>query len=70
MPSEEPIAEITASRARPARLSLRPDQQRAADSAARHLARAHTRGHMVSACGTGKTLTALRTAEPSTPDTC
>ncbi|MEU4110878.1 Helicase associated domain protein [Streptomyces sp. NPDC027717] len=66
MPSEEPIAEIsavTASRARPARLSLRPDQQRAVDSAARHLARAHTRGHMVSACGTGKTLTALRTAE-------
>ncbi|MEU9602043.1 Helicase associated domain protein [Streptomyces sp. NPDC048109] len=66
MPSEEPIAEIsavTASRVRPARLPLRPDQQRAVDSAARHLARAHTRGHMVSACGTGKTLTALRTAE-------
>ncbi|GAA0683989.1 DEAD/DEAH box helicase [Streptomyces thermocarboxydus] len=66
MPSEEPIAEIsavTASRTCPARLSLRPDQQRAVDSAARHLARAHTRGHMVSACGTGKTLTALRTAE-------
>ena len=64
--SDEPLAEIsavTASRARPARLSLRPDQQRAVDSAARHLARAHTRGHMVSACGTGKTLTALRTAE-------
>jgi len=66
MPSEEPIAEIsavTASRTRPARLSLRPDQQRAVDSAARHLAREHTRGHMVSACGTGKTLTALRAAE-------
>ena len=63
---DEPLAEIsavTASQARPARLSLRPDQQRAVDSAARHLARAHTRGHMVSACGTGKTLTALRTAE-------
>ncbi|MFE9374810.1 Helicase associated domain protein [Streptomyces sp. NPDC006711] len=66
MPSEEPIAEITAvtaSRTRPARHALRPDQQRAVDSAARHLARAHSRGHMVSACGTGKTLTALRTAE-------
>ncbi|GHE71568.1 DEAD/DEAH box helicase [Streptomyces capitiformicae] len=61
---DEPIAEISAiSRTRPVRLSLRPDQQRAVDSAARHLARAHTRGHMVSACGTGKTLTALRTAE-------
>ncbi|MGW6456812.1 Helicase associated domain protein [Streptomyces sp. NPDC055078] len=62
----EPLAEIsavTASQARPARLSLRPDQQRAVDSAARHLARARTRGHAVSACGTGKTLTALRTAE-------
>ncbi|MGW6207382.1 Helicase associated domain protein [Streptomyces sp. NPDC055089] len=54
---------ITAHRTRPARLSLRPDQQRAVDSAARHLARTHTRGHAVSACGTGKTLTALRTAE-------
>ena len=63
---DEPLAEIsavTASQARPARLSLRPDQQRAVDSAARHLARARTRGHAVSACGTGKTLTALRTAE-------
>ncbi|MGQ4334235.1 Helicase associated domain protein [Streptomyces hayashii] len=66
MPSEEPIAEIsavTASRTRPARLPLRPDQQQAVDRAARHLARTHTRGHIVSACGTGKTLTALRTAE-------
>jgi superfamily II DNA or RNA helicase len=63
---DEPLAEIsavTAAQARPARLSLRPDQQRAVDSAARHLARARTRGHAVSACGTGKTLTALRTAE-------
>ena len=63
---DEPLVEIsavTASHARPARLSLRPDQQRAVDSAARHLARARTRGHAVSACGTGKTLTALRTAE-------
>lgn len=63
---DEPNAEtfaITTRRTRPARLSLRPDQQRAVDSAARHLARTHTRGHAVSACGTGKTLTALRTAE-------
>ncbi|MFJ5130906.1 Helicase associated domain protein [Streptomyces sp. NPDC088555] len=42
---------------------LRPDQQQAVDGAARHLKKPGSRGHMVSACGTGKTLTALRTAE-------
>ncbi|WP_086859487.1 DEAD/DEAH box helicase [Streptomyces milbemycinicus] len=65
----EPVAEASATptcRARPVRLTLRPDQQQAVDNAARHLARPHTRGHTVSACGTGKTLTALRTAEALT----
>ncbi|MFD9567071.1 Helicase associated domain protein [Streptomyces sp. NPDC059994] len=42
---------------------LRQDQQAAVDSAVRELKRPGTRGHMVSACGTGKTLIALRTAE-------
>ncbi|MFD9566063.1 Helicase associated domain protein [Streptomyces sp. NPDC059994] len=42
---------------------LRQDQQAAVDSAVRHLKKPGTRGHMVSACGTGKTLIALRTAE-------
>lgn len=42
---------------------LCPDHQQAVDSGARHLKKAGTRGHTVSACGTGKTLIALRTAE-------
>ncbi|MEV5676460.1 Helicase associated domain protein [Streptomyces sp. NPDC052179] len=42
---------------------LRPDQQQAVDSGVRGLKRPGSRGHMVSACGTGKTLIALRTAE-------
>ncbi|MEV5149818.1 Helicase associated domain protein [Streptomyces sp. NPDC052727] len=42
---------------------LRRDQQAAVDSAVRGLSKPDTRGHMVSACGTGKTLIALRTAE-------
>ncbi|WP_240351013.1 DEAD/DEAH box helicase family protein [Streptomyces olivoreticuli] len=68
MPSSpEPAAEAsvaTAFRACPAgRRVLRPDQQQAVDKAVRHLACPHTRGHVASACGTGKTLTALRTAE-------
>ncbi|MEU6394719.1 Helicase associated domain protein [Streptomyces sp. NPDC046939] len=46
-----------------ARRTLRPDQQHAVDAAVRHLKGPRTRGHIVSACGTGKTLTALRTAE-------
>ncbi|MEU3099546.1 Helicase associated domain protein [Streptomyces sp. NPDC006967] len=45
------------------RRTLRPDQQRAVDSGARGLRKPGRRGHMVSACGTGKTLIALRTAE-------
>ncbi len=65
MPSEEPIAEIsavTASRTCPAWLSLRPTSS--GRSTARHVTRAPAHpGHAVSACGTGKTLTALRTAE-------
>ncbi|WP_343239216.1 Helicase associated domain protein [Streptomyces sp. SID8014] len=47
----------------PARRTLRPDQQRAVDSGVRGLRKPGSRGHMVSACGTGKTLIALRTAE-------
>ncbi|MES9594338.1 Helicase associated domain protein [Streptomyces sp. NPDC093108] len=45
------------------RRMLRADQQHAVDTAARHLKSPRTRGHIVSACGTGKTLTALRIAE-------
>ncbi|MFF3468959.1 DEAD/DEAH box helicase family protein [Streptomyces sp. NPDC002619] len=41
----------------------RPDQNAAIDAAVRHLKHPRTRGHIVSACGTGKTLIALRTAE-------
>ncbi|WP_058041294.1 DEAD/DEAH box helicase [Streptomyces roseifaciens] len=48
---------------RPERRELRPDQQAAVDSAVRHLWKPGARGHVVSACGTGKTLIALRTAE-------
>ncbi|MFF7025957.1 Helicase associated domain protein [Streptomyces klenkii] len=47
----------------PARRTLRIDQQVAVDSGVRHLRKPGSRGHMVSACGTGKTLIALRTAE-------
>ncbi|MGW3167288.1 DEAD/DEAH box helicase family protein [Streptomyces sp. NPDC001142] len=50
-------------RTTPARRVLRADQQAAVESAVRHLKRPGSRGHIVSACGTGKTLTALRTAE-------
>ncbi|MER5757211.1 DEAD/DEAH box helicase family protein [Streptomyces sp. NPDC002088] len=43
---------------------LRPDQWAAVESAVRHLKNPGSRGHIVSACGTGnKTLIALRTAE-------
>ncbi|WP_164785082.1 DEAD/DEAH box helicase family protein, partial [Streptomyces griseoviridis] len=45
------------------RRTLRADQQAAVDSGARGLRKPGSRGHMVSACGTGKTLIALRTAE-------
>ncbi|MGW8328532.1 Helicase associated domain protein [Streptomyces sp. NPDC055897] len=41
----------------------RPDQNAAIDAAVRHLKHPGSRGHIVSACGTGKTLIALRTAE-------
>ncbi|MER6686333.1 DEAD/DEAH box helicase [Streptomyces olivaceoviridis] len=46
-----------------ARRTLRTDQQHAVDAAVRHLKSPRSRGHIVSACGTGKTLTALRIAE-------
>jgi superfamily II DNA or RNA helicase len=45
------------------RAVLRAYQARGVAAAVRHLRRPHTRGHTVSACGTGKTLMALRTAE-------
>jgi predicted helicase len=48
---------------RPERRMLRFDQRAAVDAAVRHLKRPGSRGHIVSACGTGKTLTALRAAE-------
>ncbi|MFF4534497.1 DEAD/DEAH box helicase family protein [Streptomyces sp. NPDC001407] len=47
---------------------LRPDQQQAVDSGVRHLKKPGSRGHTVSACGTGKTLIALRTAEALNAD--
>lgn len=47
----------------PVRRTLRADQQAAVDSGVRSLRKPGSRGHMVSACGTGKTLIALRTAE-------
>ncbi|MEV0498078.1 Helicase associated domain protein [Streptomyces spectabilis] len=46
-----------------ARRTLRADQQHAVNAAVRHLKSPRTRGHIVSACGTGKTLIALRIAE-------
>lgn len=47
----------------PGRLVLRTDQQEGLANTVRHLRRPRTRGHAVSACGTGKTLFALRVAE-------
>ncbi|WP_343245885.1 Helicase associated domain protein [Streptomyces sp. SID5785] len=41
----------------------RPDQNAAIEAAVRHLKHPGSRGHIVSACGTGKTLIALRSAE-------
>ncbi|MFE7215358.1 DEAD/DEAH box helicase family protein [Streptomyces sp. NPDC001698] len=46
-----------------ARLTLRTDQTEGLASIVRHLQRPRTRGHIVRACGTGKTLIALRAAE-------
>ncbi|MEU6092711.1 DEAD/DEAH box helicase family protein [Streptomyces sp. NPDC047085] len=46
-----------------ARRVLRPDQNAAVDAAVRHLRNPGSRGHIVSACGTGKTLIALCTAD-------
>ncbi|MFF7025955.1 DEAD/DEAH box helicase family protein [Streptomyces klenkii] len=50
----------------PSTPTRRSDQQIATDSAARQLKNPGSRGHLISACGAGKTLIALRTAE--TPD--
>lgn len=59
----EPAAAAAPSTAPAARCVPRPDQNAAIDAAVRHLKHPRARGHIVSACGTGKTLIALRTAE-------
>ncbi|MFF2654290.1 Helicase associated domain protein [Streptomyces sp. NPDC058045] len=59
MPPDTPSTKA----ARPGRRVPRPDQNAAIDAAVRHLKHPRSRGHIVSACGTGKTLIALRTAE-------
>ncbi|OKI04052.1 helicase [Streptomyces sp. CB02923] len=61
--SPEPAALTPQTTPAATRRTLRADQQRAVDSGGRGLRRPRSRGHMVSACGTGKTLIALRTAE-------
>ncbi|WP_414166381.1 DEAD/DEAH box helicase family protein [Streptoverticillium reticulum] len=61
--SPEPGEAATTASSIPARRTLRSDQQQAVESGVRYLRKPGTRGHMVSACGTGKTLIALRTAE-------
>ncbi|MEF3113886.1 DEAD/DEAH box helicase [Streptomyces chrestomyceticus] len=53
-----PLTARTASRR-----SLHPDQECARDAVMRHLRRPHRRATLVSACGTGKTLTSVRIAE-------
>ncbi|AWW42145.1 DEAD/DEAH box helicase [Streptomyces cadmiisoli] len=62
-PASEPAATPPVSAPAVPRRTLRPDQQHAINNAVRHLKNPGSRGHIVSACGTGKTLTALRTAE-------
>ncbi|MFE3776369.1 Helicase associated domain protein [Streptomyces sp. NPDC059122] len=62
MPTD-PSPEGSPTPVRPERRTLRSDQQAAVASAARHLKNPGSRGHIVSACGTGKTLIALRTAD-------
>ncbi|MET9647644.1 Helicase associated domain protein [Streptomyces syringium] len=64
MPASPEPTPTTTSQTTPApRRVLRSDQQQAVDSGARGLRKPGSRGHMVSACGTGKTLIGLRTAE-------
>ncbi|WP_344581717.1 DEAD/DEAH box helicase family protein [Streptomyces lunalinharesii] len=63
MPSSPAPAASAMSPAAAPRRVLRSDQQHAVDAAVQHLKSPRSRGHIVSACGTGKTLTALRTAE-------
>ncbi|MFF8433549.1 DEAD/DEAH box helicase [Streptomyces bacillaris] len=60
MPASVPYASTATT---PARRTPRPDQNAAIDAAVRHLKHPGSRGHIVSACGTGKTLIALRSAE-------
>ncbi|WP_343067220.1 DEAD/DEAH box helicase family protein [Streptomyces rectiverticillatus] len=69
-PTAEPVATTPAPASRTAvsRRVLRVDQQAAVDSGARHLRKPGSRGHTVSACGMGKTLIALRTAEALNAD--
>ncbi|MFH9138867.1 DEAD/DEAH box helicase family protein [Streptomyces sp. NPDC017524] len=62
-PSPQPTPPHPASHPNTPRRALRPDQQAAVDSGVRGLTKPGARGHIVSACGTGKTLIALRTAE-------
>lgn len=61
--SPEPTAAATPPTAPADRRVLRPDQWAAVESAVRRLKHPGSRGHIVSACGSGKTLIALRTAE-------
>ncbi|WP_454337566.1 DEAD/DEAH box helicase family protein [Streptomyces glaucescens] len=59
-----PRSRVTPSSPRAHRSSgLHTDQQEAIANTVRHLRRPHSRGHVVSACGTGKTLLALRFEE-------
>ncbi|MFJ2774371.1 DEAD/DEAH box helicase family protein [Streptomyces sp. NPDC087300] len=58
MPTPTPTPSTDTTPAAPHR-TLRPDQQAAVDSAARHLKNPGSRGHIDSACGTGKTLIAV-----------
>ncbi|WP_341845825.1 DEAD/DEAH box helicase [Streptomyces atriruber] len=63
MPTNPEPAAMTSQTTPAARRTLRSDQKAAVTSGARGLRKPGSRGHMVSACGTGKTLIALRTAE-------
>ncbi|WWQ61914.1 Helicase associated domain protein [Streptomyces sp. Q6] len=59
----EPAAAAAPSTVPAGRRVPRPDQNAAIEAAVRHLKHPGSRGHIVSACGTGKTLIALRSAE-------
>ncbi|MFE9400107.1 Helicase associated domain protein [Streptomyces flavidovirens] len=57
------LVEVRPSRRPDNKRPLRPHQVRARDAAVRHLRRPGTRGLLVAATGTGKTLVAIRTAD-------